>query len=220
MAAGPGAAGLPPAGHDPGQPFGGTDLAGAFDGAADGAAAAALLQRAEAAEEAGAVRTAAHVRGRTSGSMDRSASRLRWAMLGLGVVILLGPFVAFDNAAGTQLAMRTYFNTPESIGENSTATETAAFAGFNRDFSTLYSAYSLPNVVMPLFGGVLTDRLGYRVMNIATTALALAGALIVMWGAFDKVRERGAQSRARRCDTPPCAAAPRRCPAQKVSSRN
>lgn len=53
----------------------------------------------------------------------------------------------------------------------------------------LYTAYSLPNTVMPLFAGVLTDRLGYRPMTVATTFLALCGSVVVLWGVAVRVRE-------------------------------
>lgn len=52
----------------------------------------------------------------------------------------------------------------------------------------LQRAYSLPNTVLPLFAGVLTDRVGYRPMTVATTFLALCGSLVVLWGVAVKVR--------------------------------
>jgi len=33
-------------------------------------------------------------------------------------------------------------------------------------YSFLYSFYSIPNIILPLFGGILSDELGYRTMTI------------------------------------------------------
>ncbi|RHY79838.1 hypothetical protein DYB26_002571 [Aphanomyces astaci] len=46
---------------------------------------------------------------------------------------------------------------------------TQHFSGSN----LLYSVYSVPNMVLPLFGGVLTDKFGPRYVLVATTSLML-----------------------------------------------
>ncbi|KAJ3159906.1 hypothetical protein HDU86_001170 [Geranomyces michiganensis] len=48
--------------------------------------------------------------------------------------------------------------------------------------STLYALYSLPNTVLPFFGGYLGDVLGARRMLIALSALALLGQLVFTVG--------------------------------------
>ena len=39
---------------------------------------------------------------------------------------------------------------------------TVVAANFDYDFQLLYSVYSLPNIALPLLGGVLVDRAGVR----------------------------------------------------------
>lgn len=112
----------------------------------------------------------------------RVSSPLRWIMLFLGVLVIFGPFYSFDNPAGTQQALRGYFNVPDSINASSSAADMALFEQFNTDYQLLYSLYSLPNTVLPLFGGALVDRLGVRFMVVICSLVALAGQCLVIVG--------------------------------------
>lgn len=63
---------------------------------------------------------------------SRSASPLRWFMLLMGVVILIGPYVAFDSPAGTQVTLRGYFGSPEMPPDiNSTIAYNNSYSAFN-----------------------------------------------------------------------------------------
>jgi MFS family permease len=53
---------------------------------------------------------------------------------------------------------------------------------FERYFALMYSVYSLPNIVLPLAGGFLTDRLGYRLMNLIFGAFLILGHSIFALG--------------------------------------
>ena len=44
--------------------------------------------------------------------------------------------------------------------------------------------YSFPNVIIPLIGGTLIDRIGARVVFIITCALCVVGQLIFAFGGF------------------------------------
>jgi MFS family permease len=112
----------------------------------------------------------------------KSSSPLRWAVLVLSVLVATGPYYAYDNPAGTQVALREYFGAPPTINENSTAAQNATFADFNVRFQLLYSTYSLPNTVWPVAAGALVDRLGARASNVASTSIALAGHGLVAAG--------------------------------------
>jgi MFS family permease len=116
-------------------------------------------------------------------------------MLFLGVCILLGPYFAFDNPTGTQIAMRQYFGSPSYINENSTLAQNASFAAFNQDYELLFTFYSVPNTVLPLFAGALVDKIGVRPMTIITTSVSLAGQLLVTAGIAFKVRVEGMRVR-------------------------
>lgn len=63
---------------------------------------------------------------------SRSASPLRWFMLLMGVVILIGPYVAFDSPAGTQVTLRGWMGTPEEPPNiNSTLAYNSSYSAFN-----------------------------------------------------------------------------------------
>ena len=49
----------------------------------------------------------------------------------------------------------------------------------NAEFGLLYSAYSVPNVVVPLFGGILLDRIGVRLGLLICLYLVAVGTGIV-----------------------------------------
>ncbi|ETV85102.1 hypothetical protein H257_02960 [Aphanomyces astaci] len=53
---------------------------------------------------------------------------------------------------------------------------------FEMYFNLLYSVYSVPNMVLPLFGGVLTDKFGPRYVLVATTSLMLLGQIVFATG--------------------------------------
>ena len=112
----------------------------------------------------------------------RSSSRLRWIILFLSVLILLGPYYAYDNPAATQVALRSYFNVPQTINENSTQIQNTTYTNFNVNYELLYSTYSLPNTVWPIMAGALVDKLGARASNIASTSISLVGHGIVATG--------------------------------------
>jgi MFS family permease len=48
----------------------------------------------------------------------------------------------------------------------------------------LYAIYSFPNVIIPLLGGVLIDKIGARVVFIITCAFCVAGQFICSAGAY------------------------------------
>jgi MFS family permease len=49
-------------------------------------------------------------------------------------------------------------------------------------YSWLYSIYSLPNVILPLFGGYLIDYVGIRVSILLFSVLLAAGQAIFAFG--------------------------------------
>jgi MFS family permease len=48
----------------------------------------------------------------------------------------------------------------------------------------LYAIYSFPNIIIPLLGGVLIDKIGARVVFIITCAFCVLGQFICSFGAF------------------------------------
>lgn len=49
----------------------------------------------------------------------------------------------------------------------------------------MYTMYSLPNLVFPLFGGALMDKFGTDVMLATSSILAAIGPIITYWGVCD-----------------------------------
>ncbi|ETV85111.1 hypothetical protein, variant 2 [Aphanomyces astaci] len=58
----------------------------------------------------------------------------------------------------------------------------AALPPHSQDQSLTYSLYSVPNMVLPLFGGILIDRVGVQTMTMVVVSLVLAGQVIVALG--------------------------------------
>ena len=55
---------------------------------------------------------------------------------------------------------------------------------YNYFFNLLYTVYSLPNIVLPFFGGYLTDKLSARLMNVVFCCCLLTGQVTLTIGAF------------------------------------
>lgn len=51
-------------------------------------------------------------------------------------------------------------------------------------FNLLYAVYSFPNVVIPILGGILIDKIGARVVLILTAGLCVIGQLVFSYGGF------------------------------------
>lgn len=65
-------------------------------------------------------------------------------MLVLACFLLFGSYYCYDNPQALRSSMLRKYN----IG--------------GTDFSLMYTVYSLPNIVLPFFGGIFIDRIGVR----------------------------------------------------------
>jgi len=84
-------------------------------------------------------------------------------------IIGFGAFFCFDNPGALQTQL---------ISELDLSTS---------DFASLYAAYSWPNVVLPVLGGFLIDKLlGVRKGTIVFASLILLGQLVLSLGGFEK----------------------------------
>lgn len=54
-------------------------------------------------------------------------------------------------------------------------------------FNLLYSLYSLPNIVVPLLGGILIDTKGPRIALLLSTFLCVLGHAIFGYGGFTNI---------------------------------
>ena len=51
-------------------------------------------------------------------------------------------------------------------------------------YSMLYTVYSVPNMILPLFGGIFLDRIGIRSGLILFTIVLTLGQLVFMMGGY------------------------------------
>ena len=51
-------------------------------------------------------------------------------------------------------------------------------------YGYLFSAYSLPNIIMPILGGIFTDKMGLRLSFIILISTATLGQAIFMFGGY------------------------------------
>lgn len=75
--------------------------------------------------------------------MDKPTSWLRWPVLVLACLILIGSYYCFDIPAAMKQQIDDYF------GDE---------ADYETNFSLLYTLYATPNVILPFFGGYFVDR--------------------------------------------------------------
>lgn len=90
----------------------------------------------------------------------------RWLMLALCCSFVIGNYYCYDNPSTLEIPL-------EEILEIS-----ASQYGF------LYTAYAIPNCILPLVGGLLFDKIGTRNGLIMFTIILVAGQGIFMWGGY------------------------------------
>lgn len=100
----------------------------------------------------------------TTGTLERSKLTRRWLVLLLASLLLFCNYYCYDNPSALYANLAMQFAQTEQQ--------------FDFWFDGLYSIYSVPNVVLPVFGGLLTDHWGlYNSLNLFATLL-LAGQVV------------------------------------------
>mmetsp|Transcript_19281 Transcript_19281/g.20895 ORF Transcript_19281/g.20895 Transcript_19281/m.20895 type:complete len:607 (+) Transcript_19281:100-1920(+) len=97
----------------------------------------------------------------------KSESVWRWAILLLTCTMMIGNYYCYDIPAALNSQMDDYFGKP---------------GDFETLFSLLYTVYSVPNVILPFFGGYFVDRLGVRLCLIIFALAITVGQLVVAVG--------------------------------------
>ncbi len=93
-------------------------------------------------------------------------SKWRWFGLAMACLLLFGDSYCFDNP----MALQSAFEKTLGIDE--------------LKFNLLYSVYSLPNIVLPFFGGMLMDKIGLRVGLFIFSIILIGGQIIFTFGGF------------------------------------
>jgi len=94
-------------------------------------------------------------------------SMTRWVILVLTCVMMIGNYYCYDIPAALHSQMDDYFGKPDD---------------FETYFSLLYTVYSVPNVILPFFGGYFTDRFGARICLVVFCTFITLGQLVFAIG--------------------------------------
>lgn len=95
----------------------------------------------------------------------------RWVILGLSSIIMMGNYYCFDIPAAMKDSMSQHFQ--EYYSQDS----------YEILYNTLFTAYSLPNVILPFVNGYLVDRFGSGFMLLLLSFFVLLGQTIFYAGA-------------------------------------
>mmetsp|Transcript_22837 Transcript_22837/g.41036 ORF Transcript_22837/g.41036 Transcript_22837/m.41036 type:complete len:150 (-) Transcript_22837:1427-1876(-) len=98
-------------------------------------------------------------------AQDISRTGTRFLVLALACVLVVGLFFAFDN--------------PSALATELMSVTDMQLYGINTlEFSMLYTADSVPNIILPFFGGFLIDRFGLRICIPVFSSLILLGVTV------------------------------------------
>lgn len=88
---------------------------------------------------------------------DLRKTSWRWFMLAMACGFLMGSYFCYDNPGPIKTQLERDFGWSDS------------------KWSLLYTVYSIPNMVLPIVGGVFLDKIGMRVGLILFTILLTVG---------------------------------------------
>ena len=106
----------------------------------------------------------------------KSKTNMKWIILVLGCLSLVflhlnkvGDYYCFDNPGAIQVLLKQKMESDHKDN-------------YEYIFQLMYSVYSLPNIILPLIGGILIFQFGNRVMYITFGLLVLIGQFIFAFG--------------------------------------
>ena len=102
-----------------------------------------------------------------SAFVDKNKSPLRWLVLVLGCLMMIGSYYCYDIPAALKTQMDSYMYDPSN---------------YEFLFSCLYSVYSIPNIILPFFGGYFVDTFGVRSCLVIFATLISLGQVIFSIG--------------------------------------
>eukprot|EP01006_Ploeotia_vitrea_P006478 TRINITY_DN13244_c0_g1_i1.p1 TRINITY_DN13244_c0_g1~~TRINITY_DN13244_c0_g1_i1.p1 ORF type:complete len:521 (+),score=265.98 TRINITY_DN13244_c0_g1_i1:51-1565(+) len=97
---------------------------------------------------------------------DRSASPVRWAVLALACLAMFGSYYCYDNPTALHKPIRARYHNLSGV-----------------QYNLLYSVYSIPNVALPFFGGVLVDKFGTSITLFSFLLFIVAGQFVFAFSA-------------------------------------
>ncbi|KAF9583166.1 hypothetical protein BGW38_010118 [Lunasporangiospora selenospora] len=97
-----------------------------------------------------------------------TVTRRHWVVLLLACLLLFGNYYSYDTPAALNVQLREWLGTD--------------YATHQFHLNLLYSVYSFPNIILPLLGGVLIDRLSVSLMLVIFSVLICVGTAIFAIG--------------------------------------
>lgn len=94
----------------------------------------------------------------------------RWIVLTLTCLAMTGVYYSMDIPAALHQPLRDYLR--------------PSFSPYN--FNLLYTLYSVPNIILPFFGGYLVDRLGAPFSAVLFAIFVFGGQCVFAWGLYRK----------------------------------
>ncbi len=113
-------------------------------------------------------------------------SEWKWYVLCLGCVVTLGGYYSFDFPSVLHNQLYRHFTANDGASTQPTTTEQENLIrdNFELEFNLLFSLYSLPNMLLPLIGGVFIDKVGNSKVMLVTSTLVLIGNLILTTASY------------------------------------
>jgi MFS family permease len=109
----------------------------------------------------------------------------RWLMLLCACLVMACQYYTYDNPSALNAQLSEYFIRNGIVTANASDPGAQA-AAFNNDFNLMYSCYSWPNIILPLFGGLLISKFGARLMLMILITTVFTGQLVVAAGLYSK----------------------------------
>ena len=100
--------------------------------------------------------------------ISKSTSPLRWPVLVLACLMLIGSYYCFDIPSALKTQINDYMQDPAK--------------DYETDFALLYTLYAAPNIILPFFGGYFVDSFGVCICLLVFTSLIAVGQVVVTLG--------------------------------------
>ncbi|KAI3634348.1 hypothetical protein MIR68_007952 [Amoeboaphelidium protococcarum] len=103
----------------------------------------------------------------------RNLKYIRWIVLLLACLLLFGNYYCYDIPAALNVQLRQYIGHP--------------YDEWQFEFNSLYTAYSFPNLILPIFGGIMVDRMDSNRILLIFSVLVLFGTSLFTVGSLQKL---------------------------------
>lgn len=103
----------------------------------------------------------------------------KWYILLLANLVTFGSYYSYDFPSVLHNQLQRHF-------QSSSNSPSTAVNSFEFEFSLFYAIYSLPNLILPYIGGILSDRYGNNKVMGYTATLVLIGNVIQTISVYER----------------------------------